>query len=88
MGIVKEFQYPRIERQGQRIQLEKSRQSSPELSSDAAFNKTAVREQFYALNKIFEVHDWLYAYWKVTYPRSVDNIITQVVGICLAQVDP
>ena len=29
--------------------------------------------------RIYEVHDWLLAYWKAAFPRFVDNVIIQVV---------
>jgi hypothetical protein len=35
----------------------------------------------FALNnkRVYEIHDWLFAFWKVAFPRFVDNIIIQVV---------
>jgi hypothetical protein len=37
-------------------------------------------QEFYDTNKhIYETHDWIWAYWKVAYPRFVDNVICQVV---------
>jgi hypothetical protein len=37
-------------------------------------------QAFYRDNKrVYEVHDWLHAYWRVAFPRFVDNIIIQVV---------
>lgn len=75
-------QRPRIERQV-KLQLAQQKKASsateanpPEASADLV----SAREIFYLNNKrVYEVHDWLYAYWKVAYPRFVDNVIIQVV---------
>ena len=71
----------RIERQ---VELQLAQQKKA-LTTDADAPETSVdqvsaREQFYKDNKrIYEVHDWLYAYWQAAYPRFVDNVIIQVV---------
>ena len=47
---------------------------------EAHLKELAARKKFNSDNKrVYEVHDWLYAYWAVTYPRFVDNVIIQVV---------
>jgi ABC-type phosphate transport system auxiliary subunit len=76
-----QFQRLRIERQV-KLQLAQQKKAPateaepPEASSD----QVSARELFYFNNKkVYEVHDWLFAYWKVAYPRFVDNIIIQVV---------
>ena len=74
--FIAELQRPRIERQ---VNQNQDRQASLGVSSEATLDEVSLRERFYSLNKIYEIHDWLYAYWKVTYPRFVDNIIIQVV---------
>jgi hypothetical protein len=74
--FIAELQRPRIERQ---VNQKQDRQASPGVSSETTLDEVSLRERFYSANKIFEIHDWLYAYWKVTYPRFVDNVIIQVV---------
>lgn len=76
-----QFQRLRIERQV-KLQLAQQKKAPateaepPEASSD----QVSARELFYFNNKkVYEVHDWLFAYWKVAYPRFVDNVIIQVV---------
>jgi hypothetical protein len=47
---------------------------------EASSDQVLARELFYFINKkVYDEHDWLFAYWKVAYPRFVDNIIIQVV---------
>jgi hypothetical protein len=36
-------------------------------------------KDFQDANSKYLVHDWLYAYWKMAFPRFVDNVIIQVV---------
>ena len=76
--FITEHQRPRIERQV-KLQLERGKKA---VTSDAKASEDQVsaHEQFYVSNKrVYEVHDWLCAYWKVAYPRFVDNVIIQVV---------
>lgn len=48
----------------------------PEVTSE----QLAAGEMFYANNRrVYAIHDWLFAYWRVAYPRFVDNVIIQVV---------
>ena len=82
-AIFTECQRARVARhvKGQLSQYKKSSQTEtettmPEVSSD----QLAAREYFYTVNRrVYAVHDWLFAYWRVAYPRFVDNVIIQVV---------
>lgn len=76
--FIKECQHPRIRRQVE-LQLAHEKQRSAN-SAEPSIDQVSAREQFYDDNKrVYEVHDWLFAYWKVAYPRFVDNVIIQVV---------
>ncbi|KAN0098347.1 P-loop containing nucleoside triphosphate hydrolase protein [Hyaloscypha variabilis] len=79
--FVDECQRPRIERQF-KLQLaqQKTKSATDTTSSEPSSDQISARHLFYQVNKkVYEVHDWLYAYWKVAYPRFVDNVIIQVV---------
>jgi hypothetical protein len=67
-------QLPRIERQVA-LQLEQKASDVAQTTSE----QVSSQEAFHTKNRIYEVHDWLFAYWKVAYPRFVDNVIIQVV---------
>jgi hypothetical protein len=74
-------QRPRIERQV-KLQLVQQNKASATGANppEASVDQVSAREIFYLNNKkVYEVHDWLLAYWKVAYPRFVDNTIIQVV---------
>lgn len=30
-------------------------------------------------NRVYAVHDWMYAYWRIVLPRFIDNVIIQVI---------
>jgi hypothetical protein len=79
--FIDECQRLRIERQV-KLQLaqQKTKSATDTTSSEPSSDQISARHLFYQVNKkIYEVHDWLYAYWKVAYPRFVDNVIIQVV---------
>jgi hypothetical protein len=79
--FIAECQRPRIERQV-KLQLaqEKKREASEANAPEPSLDQVSARHLFYVNNKkVYEVHDWLLAYWKVAYPRFVDNVIIQVV---------
>lgn len=70
-----QIQAPRMSRQGQTNQsnLDKSSSNSGQQQSLEYLN-------FFAYNnRVFAVHDWLWAYWRICLPRFVDNVIIQVV---------
>ncbi|KAH8786955.1 P-loop containing nucleoside triphosphate hydrolase protein [Hyaloscypha finlandica] len=79
--FIDECQYPRIERQVKLQLAEQKKAAATEANpSEASPDQVSARALFYSNNKkVYEVHDWLYAYWKVAYPRFVDNVIIQVV---------
>jgi hypothetical protein len=79
--FIDECQYPRIERQVKLQLAEQKKAAATEAKpSEASPDQVSARALFYSNNKkVYEVHDWLYAYWKVAYPRFVDNVIIQVV---------
>jgi hypothetical protein len=77
----RQYQLIRMERQvkSQLAQQKKATATEAELR-EASSDQVAAREIFYLNSKrVYDVHDWLYAYWKVAYPRFVDNVIIQVV---------
>ena len=77
----RQYQRLRMERQVklQLAQQKKATATEAELR-EASSDQVSARELFYFNNKkVYEVHDWLFAYWKVAYPRFVDNVIIQVV---------
>ena len=79
--FITECQRPRIGRQV-KLQLAQQKDATATKANplEASVDQVSARELFYFYNKkVFEVHDWLYAYWKVAYPRFVDNAIIQVV---------
>jgi hypothetical protein len=65
----------------QQAQYKKTSESGSEtITTEASLDQVTARRKFYMVNKmVYEVHDWLNAYWKVAYPRFVDNVIIQVV---------
>lgn len=76
--FITEHQRPRVERQV-KLQLERGKKGVT-TDGKASEDQVSAHELFYVSNKrVYEVHDWLYAYWKVAYPRFVDNVIIQVV---------
>jgi hypothetical protein len=79
--FIAEFQRPRMERQVKlQLALQKKTSAIESTSPGASLDEVVAREQFYVDNKkVYEVHDWLFAYWRVAYPRFVDNAIIQVV---------
>ncbi|KAH6680847.1 P-loop containing nucleoside triphosphate hydrolase protein [Halenospora varia] len=82
LGIfIAQCQHPRIKRQVQLQLAQQQKGPATEANSpEASLDLVSAREQFYVNNKrVYEVHDWLFAYWKVAYPRFVDNVIIQVV---------
>jgi hypothetical protein len=79
--FIAQCQRPRIERQV-KLQLEQQKKGTATEANhpEASLDQVSAREQFYVANKrVYEVHDWLFGYWKVAYPRFVDNVIFQVV---------
>lgn len=79
--FIQEFQIPRMQRQenSQLVQYMKNGSATEENLAEVSFGQVSARREFYINNKkIYEVHDWLHAYWKVAYPRFVDNVIIQV----------
>jgi hypothetical protein len=79
--FIADCQRPRIARQV-KLQLAEQKKASATAanSPEASVDQVSARELFYLNNKkVYEVHDWLFAYWKVAYPRFVDNVIIQVV---------
>jgi hypothetical protein len=73
---INESQLLRMSRQVGHI----SQSNLAEGSADPVEQQTLKYQNFYANNKrVFEVHDWLYAYWRVTFPRFVDNVVIQIV---------
>jgi hypothetical protein len=86
--FIAEGQRPRIERQEklqlaqEKLQLaqEKKGSATEAIAPEPSLDQVSARQLFYRNNKkVYEVHDWLLAYWKVAYPRFVDNVIIQVV---------
>lgn len=75
-GYIEEVQFPRMSRQVGHI----SQMNLAGGSADPAEQQILKYQDFYTNNKrVFEVHDWLYAYWKVTFPRFIDNVVIQIV---------
>ncbi|TVY62905.1 Dynamin-1-like protein, partial [Lachnellula suecica] len=79
--FIYEHQHPRMGRQVE-LQHEQdaiARGDGGGGGGGVAVDQVALRQSFYDYNtKVFSVHDWLFAYWKVAYPRFVDNVIIQV----------
>jgi hypothetical protein len=79
--FIAQSQHFRIESQ---VKLELAQQKKGATTetkpSEISLDQVAARELFYINNKkVYEVHDWLFAFWQVAYPRFVDNVIIQVV---------
>ncbi|KAH8662949.1 P-loop containing nucleoside triphosphate hydrolase protein [Tricladium varicosporioides] len=76
-----ELQHLRMRRQVESQLAQQEKKPATESNSAEAYSgEVSARLGFYLANKmVYEVHDWLYAYWKVSYPRFVDNVIIQVV---------
>ncbi len=79
--FIADCQRPRIERQVKLQMAQQKTGSKTETNpGDPSLDQVSARETFYLNNKrVYEVHDWLLAYWKVAYPRFVDNVIIQVI---------
>lgn len=81
-GDIELYQKIRATRQVQRD----SPSDQPNQSKDSGQQTDSVEKlalsltAFAAQNKrIYEIHDWLFSFWKVAFPRFVDNVIIQVV---------
>ena len=85
--VTDELQAARMERHERherqfknRQEMDKARQVTPDNDVEASREKLLDSKIFYTNNtKVYAVHDWLCAYWYVSFPRFVDNIIIQVV---------
>lgn len=72
----RDLQEPRVNRQ-----VHQSNQSDLDKSSSNPGKQQSLENfDFIAYNnRVFAVHDWLWAYWRICLPRFVDNVIIQVV---------
>jgi hypothetical protein len=77
LNYISEYQDARVSRQRLRqtaqSDLDKTTSNIGQLQ-----NLETTRFNYYN-DRVFKVHDWLFAYWRISLPRYVDNVIIQVV---------
>ena len=73
---IRQIQAPRILRQ-----VGQTNQSNLDKGSSDSGQQQSLENLYFVdyNNRVFAVHDWLWAYWRICLPRFVDNVIIQVV---------